>query len=44
MFLLCWEVYVLMEIAFNLWNQSLHWFSAKRTLIEGGEYMRFNGV
>ena len=44
MFLLYWEVYVLMELAVNLRNEDLHWFSGKRTFIDGGVYMRFIGV
>ena len=32
MFLLYWEVYVFMELAVDLWNEDLHWFSWKRTL------------
>ena len=43
MFLLYWEVYVLMELAVNLRNEDLHWFSGKRTFLDGGVYMRFNG-
>ena len=43
MFLLYWEVYVLMELAVNLRNEDLHWFSGKRTFIDGGVYMCFNG-
>ena len=41
MFLLYWEVYALMELAVNLRNEDLHWFSGKRTF-DGGVYMRFN--
>ena len=41
MFLLYWEVYTLMELAVNLQNQDLHWFSGKSTFIDG-VYMRFN--
>ena len=37
-----WEVYVLMELAVNFRNEDLHWFSRKRTFIDGGVYMRFN--
>ena len=44
MFLLYWEVYALMELAVNLRNEDLHWFSVKRTFIDGDVYMRFNGV
>ena len=43
MFLLYWEVYALMELDVNLRNEDLHWFSGKRTFIDGGVYMRFNG-
>ena len=43
MFLLYWEAYVLMELAVNLRNEDLHWLSGKRTFIECGMYMRFNG-
>ena len=43
MFLLYQEVYVLMELAVNLWNKDLYWFSGKRTFIDGGVYIRFNG-
>ena len=43
MFLLYWEVYVLMELVVNLRNEDLHWFSGKRTFIDGGVYMRFSG-
>ena len=32
-----------MELALNLWNENLHWFSAKRAFIEGGVSIRFNG-
>ena len=32
-----------MELAVNLWNENLHWFSAKRAFIEGGVCIRFNG-
>ena len=42
MFLLYWELYALMELAVNLRNKDLHWFSVKRTFINGGAYMRFN--
>ena len=44
MFLLYWEVYALMELDVNLRNEDLHWFSGKRTFIDGGVYMRFIGV
>ena len=43
MLLLHWEVYVLMELAVNLQNEDLHRFSGKRTFVDGGVYMRFNG-
>ena len=43
MFLLYWAVYALMELDVNLRNEDLHWFSGKRTFIDGGVYMRFNG-
>ena len=43
MFLLYLEVYTLMELAVNLRNEDLHWFSAKRTFIDGGVCMRSNG-
>ena len=38
MFLLYWEVYVLMELAVNSQNEDL-----KRTFIDGGACMRFSG-
>ena len=41
--LLYWEVYALTELAANLRNEDLHWFSGKRAFIDGGVYMRFNG-
>ena len=43
MFLLCWKVYVLMELVVSLRNEDLHWFSWKRTFIDGGVYVRFSG-
>ena len=43
MLLLYWEVYVLMELAVNLRNRDLHWFSGKRSFTDGGVDMRFNG-
>ena len=43
MCLLYWEVYALMELVVNLRNENLHWFSGKRTFIDGGDYMGFNG-
>ena len=42
MLLLYWEVYVLMELAVNLRNKDLHWFSGKRTFIDGSVYIRFD--
>ena len=44
MFLLYWEVYVLMQFVLNLRNEHLYWFSGKRTFIDGGVYIRFSGV
>ena len=41
--LLYWEVYALMALAVDLRNKDLHWFSGKRTFIDGGVYMLFNG-
>ena len=38
MFLLYWEVYVLMELAVNSQNEHL-----RRTFIDGGAYMHFSG-
>ena len=35
MFLLYWEVYVLMELVVNLQNEDLHRFSGKRNFIDG---------
>ena len=43
MFLLYWEVYALMELAVNLRDEDQHWFSGKRTFIDSGVYIRFNG-
>ena len=43
MFLLYWEVYGLIELAVNLRNEDLDWFSGQRTFADGGVYMRFNG-
>ena len=43
MFLLHWEVYALMELAVNLWNEDLHWFNGRRSFIYGGVHMGFNG-
>ena len=42
MFLLYWEVYVLMDLVVNLWNEDLHWFCGKKTFIDGGVYVRFS--
>ena len=42
MLLLYWEVYVLMELAVNLRNKDLHWFSGKRAFIDGSVYIRFD--
>ena len=36
-------MYALIELAANVRNENLHWFSGKRTFIDGGVYMRFNG-
>ena len=36
MFLLYWEVYVLIVAALNFLNEDLHWFCGKRTLIDVG--------
>ena len=44
MFLLHWEVYVLVELAVNLQNEDLHWLCGKRTCIDASVYMRFNRV
>ena len=43
MFLLHWEVYVLMELIVNLQNEDLHWFSGRSTFIDGRVYIRFSG-
>ena len=43
-FLLYWEMYLLMELAMNLQNEGFHWFSGKRTFIDSGMYMRYKGV
>ena len=43
MFLFYWQVHALMELAVNLRNEDLHWFSEKRNFIDGGVHMRFNG-
>ena len=42
-FLLHWQVYVLIYLVVNLRNEDLHWFSGKRTFIDGDVYMRFSG-
>ena len=42
MFLLHWEVHVLMKLLVNLWNEDLHWFSGKRTFTDSGVYMRLS--
>ena len=42
-FLLHWQVYVLICLVVNLRNEDLHWFRGKRTFIDGGVYMRFSG-
>ena len=41
---LYWKVYILMIAAMNFLNEDLHWFSGKKTLIDGGVYMHLNGV
>ena len=43
MFLLYWEVYVLIVAALNFLNEDLHWFCGKRTLIDVGVYTHLNG-
>ena len=43
MFLLYWEVYVLMELVINLRIEDLHWFNGKRTCVDGAVYMHFSG-
>ena len=43
MFLLYWEVYVLMDLVVNLRNEDLHWFCGKMTFIDGGVDMHFSG-
>ena len=35
MFLLYWEVYVLMDLVVNFRNKDLHWFCRRRTFIDG---------
>ena len=32
-FLLCWEVYDLLDLVVNLRNEDLHWFCGKMTLL-----------
>ena len=44
MFLLYWEVYVLMDLVVNLRNEDLHWFYGKRTFINGGLICLLVGV
>ena len=44
MFLLHWEVHVLMIAAVNFLNEDLDWFCGKRTFVVGAVYMRCNGV
>ena len=43
MFLLYWEVHVLMDLAVNFLNDGLHWFLGEGTFTDGGVYMRHNG-
>ena len=43
MFLLHWEVYALMELAVNLWNEDLYWFNGRRSFIYGGVHIGFDG-
>ena len=38
MFLLYWEVYILINLVVNLRNEDLRWFCGKRTFIDGGVY------
>ena len=42
-FLLYWKVYVLMELAVNFVNEDWHCFFWKRTLTDGGVYVRLSG-
>ena len=42
MFLLYWEVYVLMDLVVNLRNEDLHWDGGKSIFTDGGAHMRFN--
>ena len=42
MFLLCWEVHILMGLVVNLRNEDLHWFCGQRTFIDGVMYMCFS--
>ena len=44
MFLLYWNVYVLVVVAVNFFNKELHWFCGKRIFIDGGIYMHLNEV
>lgn len=43
MFLLYWEMYVLMVATVNSLNEDFHWICGKRTVIGGDVYMRLNG-
>ena len=43
MFFLYWEVYILMDMVINFPNEDLCWFCEKRTFIDVGVYMCFNG-
>ena len=43
MFLLYWELHVLIELVLNLGNEELHWFNEERTFIDGCVYMGFSG-
>ena len=43
MFLFYWKLYFLVVVAVNFLNEYLQWFCGKRTLIDGGVYMRLNG-
>ena len=36
MFLLFWEVYVLVVVAVNFLNEDLHWFCGRKTSTVGG--------
>ena len=44
MYLLYWKVYVLIDLVMNLHNDDLYWFFGKKTFIDGGVYMHFNGA